>query len=105
MIRAGGCRAGDGHMLQELDTLRRRCAQQEAQLSAQEQIILSLSAQVDRGGLRGDGGSGPKPPTPQTTHQEQEQTDPPRAVKEEESDAGGGEDDGGSEEVEAAAEE
>lgn len=51
----GMYRGGDAQMLQDLEALRRRCSQQEAQLSTQEQIILSLSARAGRTAADGPG--------------------------------------------------
>eukprot|EP00892_Ulva_mutabilis_P004599 jgi/Ulvmu1/2510/UM138_0014.1 len=47
-LDAGAARRGDSQLLHDHEELRRRCVQQEAQLSTQEQIILSLTAHAGK---------------------------------------------------------
>lgn len=93
VIRQSGCRSGDGQMLQELDTLRRRCAQQEAQLSTQEQIILSLNDHAGGGGGSAGGAAdaGRKPSTPQQAQPVEEQRAASSAGTDQDVEAGGAE--------------
>lgn len=92
-LASGAAGSGDGQMLQELDTLRRRCAQQEAQLSTQEQIILSLNDHAGGGGGSAGGAAdaGRKPSTPQQAQPVEEQRAASSAGTDQDVEAGGAE--------------
>lgn len=91
------CRGGDAQTLQELESLRKRSREQEAQLSAQEQIILALNAQPGDGTGAGVASTAASPATrrsvtpPSAAKQQEPAT---RAMQEDdEDDAEEGEDD------------